>query len=324
MIWATITQVIFFKLGGFIDAPFRLRIRFWETKQEADYDFSTYEGWICASWLQEEIINIDTPGRFELPRRYACRFIEVTVMFSPKDIKLFDYGFRAETSADISKLSECHTGDKTLDQIDKLSKKAMLALVYSFALDKLIPVLGQFDKEAAMPLKDELSALRHELKNKYYNKENGVFTNNGQVSVLMQAWMILAGTVEADEARNALKSALESTEAIQPVTPYGHHYVTEAIFKLGDTEWGFDYIKKIWGEMLEWSGDTFREIFKSNDPDFSPYGNRIINSMCHIRSSTPSCFIENTNNKAIKPKRPCLSAQGRFRFLIKQLCVAVT
>jgi hypothetical protein len=50
--------------------------------------------------LQEEIIHLDFPGKFTLPRRYACRYIKITIDGTPKPIKLFDFSFRASTSAD--------------------------------------------------------------------------------------------------------------------------------------------------------------------------------------------------------------------------------
>lgn len=64
------------------DAPVRLRLRFAELPHEAAFpDLSAYQGGLCASWLQEEIITIDNPPELiELPRRYAFRYLRIEVM----------------------------------------------------------------------------------------------------------------------------------------------------------------------------------------------------------------------------------------------------
>ena len=69
----------------YIDAPVRLYIRFCETERELHYDYSAYEEGLCRSWLQEEIINIDFPGEYKMPRRYAARYILIRVVASPKN-----------------------------------------------------------------------------------------------------------------------------------------------------------------------------------------------------------------------------------------------
>ena len=52
-----------------------------------------------------------------------------------------------------------------------------------------------------------------------------------------------------------------------------------------------EYIKLIWGGMIELGADTFYEVYVPDDPEFSPYGDRKINSLCHAWSCTPSYFI---------------------------------
>lgn len=70
-----------------------------------------------------------------------------------------------------------------------------------------------------------------------------------------------------------------------------HHYALEAMFKLSMTDEAVKYMKKIWGGMLERGADTFFEVFVPDDAEFSPYGDRMMNSMCHAWSCTPSYFI---------------------------------
>ena len=70
-----------------------------------------------------------------------------------------------------------------------------------------------------------------------------------------------------------------------------HHYVVEAMIKTGMIQEAKDYIKSYWGAMAKEGADTFYEVFVPDDADFSPYGDRMINSMCHAWSCTPSYFI---------------------------------
>ena len=60
----------------YIDAPVELNVRFCETRGELDDDFTAYGGWLCQSWLQDDTVKIDFPGVYEMPRRYAARYIK--------------------------------------------------------------------------------------------------------------------------------------------------------------------------------------------------------------------------------------------------------
>lgn len=103
--------------------------------------------------------------------------------------------------------------------------------------------------------------------------------------------MILGGVVTGEEARRILVGALQDKECIKAFTPYMHHYVLEAMMMVGmDTE-AFDYVKAIWGGMLDLGADTFFEVYVPSDTEFSPYGNRTINSNCHAWSCTLAYFI---------------------------------
>ena len=69
------------------------------------------------------------------------------------------------------------------------------------------------------------------------------------------------------------------------------HYVIEAMLKLGMKSEAVQYLKKYWGGMVELGADTFWEAYIPDDLDFSPYKDRMINSLCHAWSCTPSYFI---------------------------------
>ncbi len=105
----------------YIDAPVRLRIKFCETEKELEYNFAECDGTICESWLQEEIINVDFPEEYEMRRRYAARYIKISVVATPKTIVLRDFRFKAVSSADVKQLKELHTCDDKLKKIDSVA-----------------------------------------------------------------------------------------------------------------------------------------------------------------------------------------------------------
>ena len=127
-----------------------------------------------------------------------------------------------------------------------------------------------------------------------YNKEKRAFLNakdNYQYSVHSAVWMVLGGTVTGKEAQELLLNVLNSADSIKPFTPYMHHYVIEAMIKLSMMKEAAEYIKEYWGGMVKLGADTFYEAYVPDDLDFSPYGDKKLNSMCHAWSSTPSYFI---------------------------------
>ena len=103
--------------------------------------------------------------------------------------------------------------------------------------------------------------------------------------------MILGGVISGAEAKELLLTCLDNKKAKQPVTPYMRHYVAEAMLKLGMKDEAVQYLKKFWGGMLDCGADTFWEAYIPDDLDFSPYEDRMINSLCHAWSCTPSYFI---------------------------------
>lgn len=104
----------------YIDAPVRLYVKFCETKRELDDDFSTYHGDLCESWLQEEIINIDFPEEYKMPRRYSARYIYIKFLATPQKIRLSDFEFKSVSSAELTNLSECNCSDD-LKRIDSVA-----------------------------------------------------------------------------------------------------------------------------------------------------------------------------------------------------------
>lgn len=125
----------FDKVDVFVDAPVRLIIRFGEDIREINDDFSEYKGILSKTWLQEEIINLDFPQKTTLPRRYACRYIKITVEKANRPIRLFDFSFRASTSADISVLKSADTKDTLLNKIDFVATNTLKECMQTFFED---------------------------------------------------------------------------------------------------------------------------------------------------------------------------------------------
>ncbi len=428
----------FDKVDVFVDAPVRLIIRFGEDMREINDDFSKYKGVLSKTWLQEEIINLDFPQYITMPRRYACRYIKITVEKSNRPIRLFDFSFRASTSADVSVLKSADTNDILLNKIDVVStntlkecmqtffedgpkrdrrlwigdlrlealtnyytfnnleivkrclylfaagecnnlrflpsfvyetpyyhsgeahiadyallyvvsvcdyyehtadisvvndllqicksqldsfeaildentivtnqdgwfafidwcpgleKLTALQGVYLYTLERFSELLKAIGDEDYRKYSSLLSIVRSASEKHLYDKNSNAFINdqdNRQFSVHSQVWMILGGVINGEEAKNLLVNCLENDKAKQPVTPYMRHYVTEAMIKLGLENEAVLYLKRFWGGMLELGADTFWEAYIPDDLDFSPYEDRMVNSLCHAWSCTPSYFI---------------------------------
>ena len=428
----------FDRVDVFVDAPVRLILKFGENMREINDDFSLYNGTLSKTWLQEEIINLDFPQKMTLPRRYACRYIKITVEKTTRPIRLFDFSFRASTSAEVSLLKSANTKDTLLGKIDSVATNTLkecmqtyfedgpkrdrrlwigdlrlealanyytfnnleiikrclylfaagecnnlgflpsfvyetpyyhsgathiedyallyvvsvcdyyehtkdmdvvndlLAIcksqlesfkttldenlivtnqkgwfafidwcpglecltalqgVYLYTLEKfsqLLKIIGDEEYEKYCSL---ISEVRCASKKHLYDENTQAFVNdfdNGQFSVHSQVWMILGGVLEGEEAKNLLLNSLNNNDFKQPVTPYMRHYVIEAMLKLNMRDDAVQYLKYFWGGMIDLGADTFWEAYIPDDLDFSPYNDRMINSLCHAWSCTPSYFI---------------------------------
>lgn len=424
----------------FLDAPVRLKLRFGEIPYELYRSFESYQGGLSSSWLQEEIINLDVPGRVELPRRYTFRYLEVTVAKSPRPVCLFDFAVRCTTSADWSRLqplpegtdpelvaidrvaaktlADCmqtayedgpkrdrrlwsgdlrlqaltdytlfrndrlarrclylfaacledgkflpgclyqkpivfydegmgitdyallfcasvsdyyeNTGDlKTLQELfpvvenqielalslldpagvitfldgwngfidwaDDIQRTTAIEGVLLYTLEKVIPLASAMNREKlAQRWQEMLNKTRIAAKKALFDEEKGYFCNpydENQYSVHAQVWMILGGVITGPEGVRALKESLASPLALQPVTPYMHHYVVEAMIRLGLRDDAAAYVKHYWGGMIRNGADTFWEVYVPGKAEVSPYQDALMNSFCHAWSCSASYFI---------------------------------
>lgn len=115
--------------GSHPDAPAFLKLKFAETLNELSENSESYNGWISRSWIQEEYIHVDLlPYRLVLPRRYAFRYLKITMMDTSPKYKLVvrHAECMTESSADLELLNRSSlTGDEMLDKIDEVSLRTL-------------------------------------------------------------------------------------------------------------------------------------------------------------------------------------------------------
>lgn len=448
--------------GRYIDAPVRLKMRFAEVPYEIGRDHASYHGGLCSSWLMEDVFNFDRIGRIELPRRYSFRYLEVTVVSTPRPTRLCDFSVQCETTADVSKLTPLPEGtdeelvaidrvaaatlrdcmqssyedgpkrdrrlwsgdlrlqaltDHVLFENDMLARRCLYLFAaavregkylpgciyqypefsfdngmeipdysmlwctsvndyyektrdldtvrelfpvvkneigiamdtldengiatlpeggwpgfidwapglehvtavhgaYLYGLEHVIPLARALGEEAlAERWERALADGRKHAMEHLFDPSSGAFVNTyekaqkpvdgafvpkaaerkagskGQISVQSQVWMILGGVVTGEEGKRALLYATEHPDSIKPVTPYMHHYLVEAMLRLGMKDEAGAHIKEYWGAMVRYGADTFWEVFVDHSPETSAYNDPLMHSFCHAWSCSPSYFI---------------------------------
>ena len=181
-----------------------------------------------------------------------------------------------------------------IDWCEGLEKMTSLQGVYLYTLELFIKTLEAIDDTDAKAYEEQLAKIRKASKEHLFDAATGTFVNADDKfdkSVHSQAWMILGGVVDGEEGKKALYAMLGNSEARQPFTPYMQHYVVEAMLKLGLKEEAKAYMTQFWGGMVEEGVDTFHEAYVPGDPDFSPYGDHLVDSLCHAWSCTPTYLI---------------------------------
>lgn len=180
-----------------------------------------------------------------------------------------------------------------IDWCPGLEKTIAIHGVYLYVLKNFIAVLSSVGYDESVYRERYDKAVKTAL-DMFYDSDKNAFVCSAdgyQYSVHSAVWMILGGVVEGEAAEAILADVLSSADSVKPFTPYMHHYVAEAFASLGMIDEMKDYIKNYWGKMVDEGADTFYEVFVPGNPDFSPYDDRKINSMCHAWSCTPSYFI---------------------------------
>ena len=98
-----------------------MELRFCETARELEDDSNDYHGSLCRSWLQDEVINVDFPGVYRMPRRYAARYVLIKILYASQPVTLTEFAFEAVSSADMNALKPCEIQDGELAVIDRVA-----------------------------------------------------------------------------------------------------------------------------------------------------------------------------------------------------------
>ena len=114
--------------GSHPDAPAWIEVQFAEREQELSEDADKYHGWVSKSWIQQERIHLDTfPCRLRLPRRYAFRYLKLTVLgISTKyRLKVEEASCEAVSSANDADLKPYATQDADLLAVDRIACRTL-------------------------------------------------------------------------------------------------------------------------------------------------------------------------------------------------------
>lgn len=156
---------------------------------------------------------------------------------------------------------------------------------------ELASLLGCTDRVGDYPAIAE--KMSRAARQKLYDRKRGVFLSgkDAQLSVLSQTWMIKAGVLGAKEGAAAIRNTLSDAAAVMPGTPYGTHYLIDAMLLCGLADEAKAYLIDYWGGMVNKGADTFWEAYDPLNEYITPYGTIAENSACHAWSCTPTYFI---------------------------------
>lgn len=181
-----------------------------------------------------------------------------------------------------------------IDHRPGLDVSASMQGVLIFALRKtyeLASAIGRGNEVAEYPtLIKRLTKAAH--KHMYDSKSGLVLSGpDKQVSVMSQAWLVIAGVLTPKEGAKAIRAALATEGRVMPGTPYATHYLVEAMLTCGMYKEAREYVEEYWGGMVDKGADTFWEAYDPEDDLYSPYGFVPLNSACHAWSCSPVYFI---------------------------------
>ena len=126
--WVGYVTIRFSFTGSHPDAPAYLRLQFAERRSELDEDAETYHGWISKGWIQQEELHLDRlPAEIRLPRRYAFRYLKVTVLDTSRKFRVTIPGVSCETvsAVDPSSVPAIKFGNPMLNRIDAVGIKTL-------------------------------------------------------------------------------------------------------------------------------------------------------------------------------------------------------
>ena len=181
-----------------------------------------------------------------------------------------------------------------LDWRDGLDAHAPMQGAILFALNETYELAKMLGKEKEVNEWTQIAKrMKKAARQHLYDKQQKVFVSGAdkQISVLSQAWMIIGGAMNEKEGRQAIQQVLNNEQSVMPGTPYGTHYLIEAMVRCGMHQEARNYLTDYWGGMVKKGADTFWEAYDPKNDFISPYGFSPLNSACHAWSCTPVYFI---------------------------------
>ena len=128
-----------------------------------------------------------------------------------------------------------------------LRKRTAMQGVILYALDKMAALCSAIGETAyAQKYLSQAQLMRKTAYEQLYDKKKGLFVSEydeNQLSVHSQVWMVLGGVVTGEESKTLMNKVLSNKKLIQPVTPYMHHYLTEALIKADMLQEALEYMK---------------------------------------------------------------------------------
>ena len=305
----------------FEDGPKRDR-RLWlgDLRLEALANYETYRNfdivkrslYLLAGTADDNgLVHSDAYERPTL-RQGGCRILDYIGLFAATVLEYLDESGDCETAEDLWPLCAAQldfllgvvdadgvfrNGGKYwcfIDHCKELNRQTAEQGALAVGFRKTLELgrrLGR-DGEVAF-LADVLQRMERGAAERLWNEERGMYVceKDGQASWLGQAWIVLGGLADGERAAMCMKAVMAEKDAVRPVSPYGHHYFTEALHAAGLHREADEHLKSYWGRMVERGADTFWEVFVLDDERASPYGTPLLNSYCHAWSCAPAYFL---------------------------------
>lgn len=115
-------------VGSPQDAPAYFRVKFGEIAKEMTENSADYDGWISRGWIQEEYIHVDVlPAVLTLPRRYAFRFLEISVIDTSLKWQMVvdDVTCKAVSAVSQEEVFCIKEKDELLQKLDRVSLRTL-------------------------------------------------------------------------------------------------------------------------------------------------------------------------------------------------------
>ncbi len=115
-------------VGSHFDAPAWIRLKFAERPCELFENVEDYNGWVSASWIQQEQLHIDVfPTVLKIPRRFAFRYLQIEILAISSKYRVIvdNIECTAFSSADNKNLKEYITDDPEFKRIDKTACRTL-------------------------------------------------------------------------------------------------------------------------------------------------------------------------------------------------------